>query len=68
LARLSEIPDALILFILDARCYDSSHLSGDYHAFADGSVHFIPFTVNPTAFLRACVRDDGQAFNLNDLF
>jgi prepilin-type N-terminal cleavage/methylation domain-containing protein/prepilin-type processing-associated H-X9-DG protein len=48
--------------------FGSSHLSGANYVFADGAVHFIPYTVNPTAFLRACVRDDGLAFNLNDLF
>jgi prepilin-type N-terminal cleavage/methylation domain-containing protein len=48
--------------------FGSSHFSGANYVFADGAVHFIPYTVNPTAFLRACVRDDGEAFNLNDLF
>ncbi len=48
--------------------FGSSHFSGANYVFADGAVHFIPYTVNPTAVLRACVRNDGQPFSLNDLF
>lgn len=42
------------------RYFGSSHDGGLNAVFADGSVHFISFSVDPVAFMRACVADDGQ--------
>jgi len=45
------------------RYFGSSHAGGLNAVFADGSVRFISFTVNPLVFMRVCVADDGQAFD-----
>lgn len=42
------------------RYFGSSHTGGLNAVMGDGSVKFISFTVDPTAFMRACVIDDGQ--------
>ena len=47
------------------RYFGSSHTGGLNAVFADGSVRFIRFGVDPVAFMRACVADDGQTFDLN---
>ena len=53
--------------IAPSRIFGSAHVSGFTSAFADGSVHFIRYSVTATTWRRACVRDDNQAVNLNDL-
>ncbi len=45
------------------RYFGSSHTGGMNAVFADGSVRFIRFNVDPLVFMRACVVDDGQAFD-----
>ena len=45
------------------RYFGSSHTGGLNAVFADGSVRFIRFNVDPVAFMRACVADDGQPLN-----
>jgi|SRR5262245_9777888 len=49
------------------RYFGSAHTSGMNAVFADGSVRFIKFSVDPLMFMYACVADDGQAFNASDL-
>ena len=41
------------------RNFGSRHTGGLNAVFADGSVRFIRFDVDPVAFMRACVIDDG---------
>jgi prepilin-type N-terminal cleavage/methylation domain-containing protein len=45
--------------------FGSSHSSGLQAAFADGAVHFIPYSIDPKTFKYLCSRDDGQATNMN---
>jgi len=52
--------------IADGR-FGSSHSGVMPAVFADGSVRLVKFTVDPTVFRNACVRDDGQALNLDNL-
>lgn len=40
--------------------FGASHAGGFNSVFADGSVHFIPFTVDLTVFHNLCRRDDGN--------
>jgi prepilin-type processing-associated H-X9-DG protein len=47
--------------------FGASHPSGVNAVFADGGVRVISYGVAPEVFQRACVRNDGQTFNLNDL-
>ena len=47
--------------------FGSSHPAGIMAALGDGSVRLIRFSVDPVTFMRACVRNDGQPFNLDDL-
>ena len=47
--------------------FGSSHPTGVNVALADGSVLVIRYSVDPVSFMRACVRNDGQVFNLDDL-
>ena len=47
------------------RYFGSSHTGGLNAVFADGSVRFIRFGIDPVAFMRAGVADDGQTFDLN---
>ena len=42
------------------RYFGSSHTGGLNAVMGDGSVKFIRFSVDPVAFMRACVIDDGQ--------
>ena len=42
------------------RYFGSSHTGGMNAVMGDGSVRFIRFNVDPVAFMRACVIDDGQ--------
>jgi prepilin-type N-terminal cleavage/methylation domain-containing protein len=45
------------------RYFGSSHVSGLNATYADGSVRFQPFTVDPMVWMYMCVIDDGQVFN-----
>jgi prepilin-type N-terminal cleavage/methylation domain-containing protein len=47
--------------------FGSPHPTGIQAVFADGAVRHIRYTVDPAVFMRACVRNDGQAFSLDDL-
>jgi prepilin-type N-terminal cleavage/methylation domain-containing protein len=50
-----------------SQVFGSAHTGGFYCAFGDGSVRFIRFSVSPTTWERACVRNDNQVPNPNDL-
>jgi prepilin-type N-terminal cleavage/methylation domain-containing protein/prepilin-type processing-associated H-X9-DG protein len=39
----------------------SLHSGGANFLLADGSVRFLPYSIDPTTFLHLCVRNDGQA-------
>lgn len=47
--------------------FGSAHESAMNGLFADGTVRSIRYTVNPTVFMQACLRNDGQPLSLNDL-
>lgn len=47
--------------------FGSSHAAGIMAAMGDGSVRLIRFSVAPNNFMRACVRNDGLPFNVDDL-
>ena len=47
--------------------FGSSHTSGFTCVFADGSVRFIKYSVSATTWRRACVRNDSQPYNQNEL-
>jgi prepilin-type N-terminal cleavage/methylation domain-containing protein/prepilin-type processing-associated H-X9-DG protein len=49
------------------RYFGSAHAGGMNAVFADGSVRFIRFSVDPLTYMRACVADDGQAFDAGQL-
>ncbi len=49
------------------RYFGSNHTGGLNAVFADGSVRFIRFGVDPMAFRAACGVDDGAVFNIGDL-
>ena len=46
--------------------FGSAHTAGFACTFADGSVHFVRYSVTPLTWRRACVRNDSQTMNLND--
>jgi prepilin-type N-terminal cleavage/methylation domain-containing protein/prepilin-type processing-associated H-X9-DG protein len=46
--------------------FGSSHLSGLNAVFADGSVHYIFYSINPTVFALLGSRADGQPIDSND--
>jgi len=48
------------------RRFGSSHPGGIHAVFADGSVHTIAYTIDPTVFKYLGNRSDGQAINGND--
>jgi prepilin-type N-terminal cleavage/methylation domain-containing protein/prepilin-type processing-associated H-X9-DG protein len=48
------------------RRFGSSHPSGINAVFADGSVHTIAYTIDPTVFKYLGHRSDGQAINASD--
>ncbi|MCX8140939.1 MAG: DUF1559 domain-containing protein, partial [Gemmataceae bacterium] len=49
------------------RYFGSNHTGGLNAVFADGSVRFIRFDVNPLTFMAACGADDGIVINMSDL-
>lgn len=49
------------------RYFGSAHTGGMNAVFADGSVRFIRFNVDPLTYLRAIVADDGNAVDLSNL-
>jgi prepilin-type processing-associated H-X9-DG protein len=46
--------------------FGSSHATGFNAVFADGSVHHIPFTIDPTLFSRLGSRADGQPIDTGE--
>ena len=49
------------------RNFGSSHVGGLNALYADGSVRFSKFTVDPNAWRKACVADDGEVLSADDL-
>ncbi|MEO2092176.1 MAG: DUF1559 domain-containing protein [Gemmataceae bacterium] len=49
------------------RYFGSAHTGGLNAVFGDGSVRFVRFNVDPIAWMRACVIDDGQVLDLSQL-
>jgi prepilin-type N-terminal cleavage/methylation domain-containing protein/prepilin-type processing-associated H-X9-DG protein len=47
--------------------FGSAHPNGLNIVFADGSVRHVRYSVNPTVWLRACIRNDGEVFNQSNL-
>ncbi len=47
--------------------FGSSHPAGFNACMGDGSIRHVRYNVNVEVFRRACVRDDGLAFNADDL-
>jgi prepilin-type N-terminal cleavage/methylation domain-containing protein len=47
--------------------FGSSHIGGFNALFSDGAVRSIRYTVPINIFKRACVRDDGQPFDVGEL-
>jgi prepilin-type N-terminal cleavage/methylation domain-containing protein len=47
--------------------FGSSHPSGFQAVFADGAVHMIPYTIDPTVFMYLCSRNDGHSVSLDGL-
>jgi len=45
--------------------FGSSHIGGFNAVFADGSIHFIPYSIDPTVFRYLGNRSDGQAIHLD---
>ncbi len=45
------------------RYFGSAHTGGLNAVFGDGSVRFVRFNVDPVAWMRACVIDDGQVID-----
>lgn len=48
------------------RYFGSSHGSGLNATYADGSVRFSPFSVDPKVWMYLCVIDDGQTVNVDE--
>ena len=47
--------------------FGSAHTSGVMAVFCDGSVRMVRFNVDSVVWMRACVRNDGQTFSVDDL-
>jgi len=65
---LPPAPDFRDANLLDStNRFGSSHPAGINGVFADGSIRTIHFSVDPSTFMRACVRNDGLPLNLDGL-
>ena len=62
---LNVEPNSDVLGQMDYR-FGSAHPQRMNAVFCDGSVHQIRYDVDPTTFMRACVRWDGEAFSIDD--
>jgi prepilin-type N-terminal cleavage/methylation domain-containing protein/prepilin-type processing-associated H-X9-DG protein len=49
------------------RYFGSAHVGGLNACFADGSVRFVRFSVDPRTWMAACGVDDGMVFSVGDL-
>jgi prepilin-type N-terminal cleavage/methylation domain-containing protein len=47
--------------------FGGSHTAGTNAVFADGSVHFVHYTVAQAVWQAACVRNDGAPFSIDNL-
>lgn len=47
--------------------FGSGHDGGMNAVFADGAVHVVRYNITPAVFRQICERNDGGAFNMNDL-
>jgi prepilin-type N-terminal cleavage/methylation domain-containing protein/prepilin-type processing-associated H-X9-DG protein len=47
--------------------FGSAHPTGINAVFADGSVRGVRYSVSPRAFRNACIRNDGEPVNVDDL-
>jgi hypothetical protein len=71
--HFAPVPDAQALPVLPGgatawrRMFGSSHASGLNAVFGDGSVRTIRFGVDPLAYMRVIVADDGQPVDLDGL-
>jgi prepilin-type processing-associated H-X9-DG protein len=50
-----------------SRRFGAAHPGGFAAVFCDGSVRFVRYSVSPTTWTRACVRNDNQVLNASDL-
>jgi prepilin-type N-terminal cleavage/methylation domain-containing protein/prepilin-type processing-associated H-X9-DG protein len=50
-----------------APAFGAAHAGGFNVVFCDGSVRYLRYSVNLATWTRACVRNDNQVFNQNDL-
>jgi prepilin-type N-terminal cleavage/methylation domain-containing protein len=50
-----------------SRVFGSAHAAGFTCVFADGSVRFVRYSVSATTWRRACVRNDSQPYNADEL-
>ncbi len=50
-----------------SRRFGSAHASGMNALFTDGSVRFIKYSVNPNAFRKATIADDGEVTSADEL-
>lgn len=46
--------------------FGSSHTGGFNTVFVDGSVHFLPYSINPTVFSYLGARNDGQSISVGN--
>jgi prepilin-type N-terminal cleavage/methylation domain-containing protein len=58
---------AYTMVFADLWRFGSAHSAGMNALLGDGSVRGVRYEVNANVFIQACVRNDGQAFSLDDL-